>query len=355
MLAFFVAAKTPEHCSIAMASVGQRRCVAIYDYNARDNEELTIHKDDHLTVIDDMGSWWTVRNKEGQSGLVPSNYVNETRSTVEEPAHMYQQTDLMVNQRNGPALNIRAIAKFKYVGSREDELSLEKGDEVIVVEKEADGWWRGRCGTRIGWFPFNYVEETEDGPSADVAAPPQQPAPSSPPEPSGKAFICGVIALYSFNSGNPEELVFQKGDLLDITDQPPDDPDWWEARASSGTTGLVPRNYVEVLHDAEPVSSGGGGGRLGFNTSGSASPAGAAVSQLPPFGHEPWFHGKMARREAEALLNSYAENGQFVVRASETKVSLLFLFLTHAHTHTHTCTHTPTHTHSHSLETSPLA
>lgn len=296
-------------------------CVAQFDYDSRDREELTIRKNESLTVLDSSGTWWKVRNKQGAVGLVPSNYVKmladqqQTSRTnlaeKDEPQGMYHQPDLMV-RTNGPSLNIRAVAKYRYASTREDELSLEKGDDVIVMEKEADGWWRGRCGTRIGWFPFNYVEEVPDV-GGNVGA--------TPAQPQEKSFICGVIALYSFNSGNPEELAFQKGDLMDIIDQPSDDPDWWEARKADGTTGLVPRNYVDVVHDAEPVF-GGAAGRppLQQKQAAVAAPVSSPMSRPPPFVHETWFHGKVARRDAEAILNSYAQNGQFIVRESETKV-----------------------------------
>ena len=304
--------------------MAQQRRVVRYDYEAKDNEELNIYKNETLTVVDSSGLWWRVLNDKGQNGLIPSNYLwgpgegpspapsagsSRTNLKADEPAHMYHQPDLMVN-RNGPSLNITAKAKYKYQSNRDDELSLEKGDEVIVMEKEADGWWKGRCGTRIGWFPYNYVEEVPEGEAA-----PEKVEPSPPRE---KKFICGVIALYSFNSGNREELTFQKGDLLDIVDHPPDDPDWWEARKANGTTGLIPRNYVEIVHDAEPVF-GAEGGASGQQKSPQAMHSHAAHPP-PPFAHELWYHGKVARREAESLLNSRAAHGQFIVRSSETKV-----------------------------------
>lgn len=314
-----------------------KKCIALYDYMARDAEELTIKKTEMLTVVDDSGTWWRVRNENRQTGLVPSNYVqvqavqvqavqaSRTNLPPDDP-HMYHQPDLMVS-RNGPAsLNIRALAKYKYTSTREDELSLEKGDEVIVMEKEADGWWRGRCGTKIGWFPFNYVEELPDsappsGPGEVVGGGQQQQAPVRE-----KNFICGVVALYSFNSGNPEELPFEKGDLMDIIDQPADDPDWWEARKADGTTGLVPRNYVEVVHDAVSVIGKPSGGKLGGGMGGvfGGMGGGAMGSRVPPpFVHESWYYGRVARRDAESILNSLAQNGQFIVRESETKVRLM--------------------------------
>lgn len=302
----------------------QRRVVR-YNYAAKDNEELNIIKDETLTVMDSSGLWWKVMNSKGETGLIPSNYLwsagegpppeaaqvsTRTDLQAEEPAHMYHQPDLMMNRANGPSLNITARARYRYQGNREDELSLEKGDEVIVMEKEADGWWKGRCGAKIGWFPFNYVEEVGTAGPSSTAAPDKAVR--------EKRFVCGVIALYSFNSGNPEELTFQKGDLLDIVDQPADDPDWWEARKANGTTGLIPRNYVEIVHDAEPVF-GTAGGAAGQQRS--AQPVPHLSSQPPPpFAHETWYHGKVARRDAENLLNTRAANGQFIVRSSETKV-----------------------------------
>ena len=313
------------------------KCVAKFNYQAADGEELTIGKGETLTLEDDAkGTWWNVRNQQGRTGIVPSNYVDmlpasassggsaRTNLQINEPPNQYQQPDLMMGTRNGPSLNIRCLAKFKYTSTREDELSLEKGDEVIVMEKEADGWWRGRCGTRIGWFPFNYVEEAPKIEAAtaaplDVQVQLQQQQ-ALPMAGKNKSFVCGVIALYSFNSGNPEELPFEKGDFMDIIDQPPDDPDWWEARKRDGSTGLVPRNYVEVVHDAEPVFGRPGGG-FASRHHGMAQAGGLASRSPAPFAREAWFYGKVARRDAEGMLNRFAKNGEFIVRESETKVT----------------------------------
>lgn len=309
--------------------MAQQKRVVRYDYGAKDTEELQIYKNETLTVLDSSGLWWRVLNDKGQRGLIPSNYLwgagegpspaatapatsvgqSSRTNLADEPAHMYHQPDLMMNRANGPSLNIAARAKYKYQGNRDDELSLEKGDEVIVMEKEADGWWKGRCGTKIGWFPFNYVEEVG-------ASQPEKPQSSVT---SGKKFVCGVIALYSFNSGNPEELTFQKGDLLDIIDQPADDPDWWEARKANGTTGLIPRNYVEIVHDAEPVFGTDGGASAQQKQA--LSVPSQSAHPPPPFAHEVWYHGRVNRRDAESMLNQRASHGQFIVRSSETKVS----------------------------------
>ena len=280
--------------------------VALYDYNASDAEELNLRKGDHVFIINNSGQWWTVRNDRGQEGLVPCNYIapspqesvtSSRRSKIEEDEKLYQQTDLYK-----PTGNAKAIARYNYTSRRADELGLKKGEEIIVLEKEGDGWWRGRSGNKEGWFPANYVEEKVTEPANDT---PVSAGPAGPTVPKGKIpAICTVVALYSFESGNSEELSFQKGDLMDIIGQPADDPEWWEARKQDGSHGLVPRNYVEVVH----------------STNGQASTSDC------PFKSELWFHGKISRQVAERLLTSRGRDGEYLVRDSEAVVSYIIIY-----------------------------
>lgn len=34
---------------------------------------------------------------------------------------------------------------------------MKKGDIVRVVEKADNGWWKGVCKGRVGWFPETYI------------------------------------------------------------------------------------------------------------------------------------------------------------------------------------------------------
>jgi len=287
--------------------------IALYDYQATDSEELSLTKGDRVTAINNAGQWWTVRNERGQEGLVPFNYLEEAPAPVKivtpkrteiEDDNLYQQTNLVMQQPSSQS--VKAVARYKYTSRRADELSLEKGQEVIVLEKEGDGWWRGRCGGQEGWFPANYVDEQVKAAPPPVVGPSANVVP-----PSKKPVICSVVALYSFESGNSEELPFQKGDLMDIIGQPPDDPEWWEARKQDGTHGLVPRNYVEVMHSSSA-------------SNGKTSPIGASSAILSsdcPFKSEQWFHGKIPRQVAERLLATRGKDGEYLVRDSEQVVS----------------------------------
>ncbi|KAH9286687.1 Cytoplasmic protein NCK2 [Echinococcus granulosus] len=73
------------------------------------------------------------------------------------------------------------VARFAYTASQPDELTIQRGDRVWVLEKSSDGWWHGVLlppeGSVIsqpsqqqqtsGWFPSNYVtmESTHIKPS----------------------------------------------------------------------------------------------------------------------------------------------------------------------------------------------
>ena len=314
--------------------------VVLYDYNSKQDEELTIKKNEKLSVLDDSRTWWLVRNERGQSGYVPSNYVrlekkssgglmgklnNMMKRTVasskQEPsdsAATYQQVDLVrtPSQSSAPqgSKNI-AIAKYQYDAAREDELSIQKGDHIIVEEKEEDGWWKGECRGCSGWFPSNYVEEVVQA----SITPTDGSVSSSQSQDDHSMFICVVRALYPFNSGNPEELPFQRGDLMDIVDQPANDPDWWEAVKADGTRGVVPRNYVDVIHDAVPVYPPH---KKNFRVVPDEilGIGGHAAASLDGFHSEDWFHGKISRQLAEQLF--YVANiGDFLVRESESAVS----------------------------------
>eukprot|EP00117_Sycon_ciliatum_P006401 scpid79620/ scgid9951/ Cytoplasmic protein NCK1; NCK adaptor protein 1 len=233
-------------------------------------------------------------------------------TAVKDEAGMYQQVDMTFNKK---PTKVVAIVKYPYAATREDELTLNKGEQVTVIEKEGDGWWNGEVNGACGWFPSNYVEETTiPDPTPEPTI--QNSVAQTPAEPT---VICRVRALYAFQSGNHEELSFERGNMMDIIDQPENDPDWWEARKSDGSTGLVPRNYVEVVHDDPPVQQ-----KPAFPAAGPAGAGmggGAAKPQLPvgrSFENRPWFHGKMSRNQCEGLL-ARARDGDFLVRESESK------------------------------------
>ena len=66
-----------------------------------------------------------------------------------------------------------AIAKAVYAFSGEGQavpLPLAESAVVLVAERNQDGWCRGFCGGREGWFPASYVKDIPESTLTNVSA-----------------------------------------------------------------------------------------------------------------------------------------------------------------------------------------
>ncbi len=66
---------------------GNKVFVALYDYDARTDEDLSFKKGEHLEILNDtQGDWWFARSKATKlEGYIPSNYVAKLKSIEAEP------------------------------------------------------------------------------------------------------------------------------------------------------------------------------------------------------------------------------------------------------------------------------
>lgn len=145
-----------------------RKCVARFEYIAQDDKEIDFDKGDILDLLDTTGIWYKIRNSSGKEGLIPRNFVKEIFPERNQSNELdgLEEPDAPTGRLGGPTLNIKAIVRYPYDSTRKDELALKKDEVVVILEKESDGWWRGRNEEEVmGWFPFNYVEEIYDGTS----------------------------------------------------------------------------------------------------------------------------------------------------------------------------------------------
>ncbi|XP_061580620.1 cytoplasmic protein NCK2-like isoform X2 [Cololabis saira] len=217
-------------------------------------------------------------------------------------------------------LNIPAVVKFAYTAEREDELTLLKGSRVVVMEKCSDGWWRGRQAGGSGWFPSNYVQEecggAEDrGDLGDSSPGYQGGSPGSPlanGRGAGGRVLHLVQTLYPFSSVTDEELNFDKGEVMEVVEKPENDPEWWRCRDQRGAVGLVPKNYVAVLDE-----------RPGPPPAGSSPPQSRSLAPARSgrFAGRDWYYGNITRHQAECVLNERGEEGDFLIRDSESSPS----------------------------------
>lgn len=53
---------------------------------------------------------------------------------------------------------------YSYEKTKQDELSFEEGEIILIVSRVEGGWWEGQklSTGEIGWFPSNYVQDAPD-------------------------------------------------------------------------------------------------------------------------------------------------------------------------------------------------
>uniref|UniRef100_A0A8C5GJM8 Cytoplasmic protein NCK2 n=2 Tax=Gouania willdenowi TaxID=441366 RepID=A0A8C5GJM8_GOUWI len=210
-------------------------------------------------------------------------------------------------------LNIPAVVKFAYTAEREDELTLVKGSRVMVMEKCSDGWWRGSQSGRVGWFPSNYVQEELPGADDRGEGDSSQGTLLANGRAGGRGAVLHLVqTLYPFSSVTEEELNFEKGEVMEVVEKPENDPEWWRCQNSRGMIGLVPKNYVMVLDE-----------RPSLPPAISAPPQSRFVAPAHSgrFAGRDWYYGNITRHQAENILNEKGDEGDFLIRDSESSPS----------------------------------
>ena len=77
----------PSPISRTESAANVKLFVALYDYDARTDEDLSFKKGEILEIINDtQGDWWYARSKTTKhEGYIPSNYVAKVKSLESEP------------------------------------------------------------------------------------------------------------------------------------------------------------------------------------------------------------------------------------------------------------------------------
>uniref|UniRef100_A0A672G5L3 Intersectin 2b n=1 Tax=Salarias fasciatus TaxID=181472 RepID=A0A672G5L3_SALFA len=209
------------------------RYVALYTYESPEVGDLTFTEGDVILVSKRDGEWWNGSIGD-RTGVFPSNYVKPKEADVRT-----QSTCARSRTSAKKKPEIGQVIKA-HSSSGPEQLNLENGQLVLILGKNASGWWLGELQARgkkrqKGWFPSSNIKLL--GSNSGKSTPAHQP-------------VCQVIAIYDYKAANDDEMSFSKGQLINVLDKT--NPDWWKGELS-GTTGLFPTNYVKVTTaDCDP-------------------------------------------------------------------------------------------------------
>ncbi|XP_077365279.1 SH3 domain-containing kinase-binding protein 1 isoform X2 [Festucalex cinctus] len=208
--------------------------VVEFDYEAQQDDELSLNVGDVIVNIRrDDGGWWE-GELGGRRGLFPDNFVRELKkegkrdggqasaaaavkadlsngraSPVSEPASRPAKKAEQIRKR-------RCKAAFSYVPQHEDELELKIGDIIEIVAEVEEGWWEGVLNGKSGMFPSNFTKEIllddGDGPSAVTTAPAPD-APASQEEPRVGRNSCSKNSPGSESDGGDSRSETGSGEI----------------------------------------------------------------------------------------------------------------------------------------------
>ncbi|XP_053533301.1 mucin-17 isoform X5 [Ictalurus punctatus] len=133
---------------------------AIYDFKAQTSKELSFKKGDAINIVRQIDSNWYEGEHRGRIGIFPISYVEKVVSPErKQPV------------RPPPPAQLRemgeAVARYNFNADTNVELSLRKGERVILLRKVDKNWYEGRIpgSSKQGIFPVSYVDVIKGSPS----------------------------------------------------------------------------------------------------------------------------------------------------------------------------------------------
>nr|XP_005909362.1 PREDICTED: sorbin and SH3 domain-containing protein 2 isoform X5 [Bos mutus] len=232
---------------------------AVYDFKAQTFKELSFKKGDTVYILRKIDQNWYEGEHHGRVGIFPISYVEKlTPPEKAQPARPPPPAQ--------PGEIGEAVAKYNFSADTNVELSLRKGDRIILLKRVDQNWYEGKIpGTnRQGIFPVSYVEVVRKHTTKGAEDYPELPIPHSyssdrihslsSNKPQRPVFTHENIqgggepfqALYNYTPRNEDELELRESDVIDVMEKC---DDGWFVGTSRRTRffGTFPGNYVKRL------------------------------------------------------------------------------------------------------------
>ncbi|XP_057552583.1 sorbin and SH3 domain-containing protein 2 isoform X3 [Hippopotamus amphibius kiboko] len=232
---------------------------AVYDFKAQTSKELSFKKGDTVYILRKIDQNWYEGEHHGRVGIFPISYVEKlTPPEKAQPARPPPPAQ--------PGEIGEAVAKYNFSADTNVELSLRKGDRIILLKRVDQNWYEGKIpGTnRQGIFPVSYVDVVKKNTTKGAEDYPDPPIPHSyssdrihslsSNKPQRPVFTHENIqgggepfqALYNYTPRNEDELELRESDVIDVMEKC---DDGWFVGTSRRTKffGTFPGNYVKRL------------------------------------------------------------------------------------------------------------
>lgn len=231
---------------------GRQRATVLYDYDAGEDNELTLREGEILTGVDQVDEgWWSATGPNGATGLFPANYVE----LMEEAKPEAEQTLPPPPPPAPPAPPASEPPAEEQAPPPPPPPPAPPAPPAPEppAEEQAPPPPPPPPAPPAPPAPEPPTEEQVPPPPPPPPAPPAPPAPEPeaaalppPPPPAPSTASPQAVALYDYEMDEDNEITLAEGDQIVDIEFPSED--WWSGtNARTGATGLFPANYVERL------------------------------------------------------------------------------------------------------------
>ncbi|KAJ4949521.1 hypothetical protein JOQ06_021032, partial [Pogonophryne albipinna] len=188
------------------------RCVALFDYEGEEEDELTFSQGDVIALLELIGQDWARGQIHGRIGIFPLNFAE----VVEPPEEKPTITESTVTGSTAPETSLdpdsqTAVeewveALFDFPGQTAEDLSFQQGALILVMEHIDADWRRGKLGGKEGVYPAAFTQPC-----------------------------------------NAQPITGQQAEVGDVITQVEFVDEQWILGDVGGKRGIVPKNYISLL------------------------------------------------------------------------------------------------------------
>ncbi|XP_045188773.2 SH3 and PX domain-containing protein 2A-like isoform X2 [Mercenaria mercenaria] len=124
--------------------------VAVTDYKKQEKGEVTLKVGMLVEIVEKTETGWWFVNVEDEQGWVPSTCLEREDGLKEDSTVKFS-----------PGEEQQYLCTEEFRGEGDDEISMERGAVVDVIEKNLEGWWLVRYNGQEGYVPATFLIQTE--------------------------------------------------------------------------------------------------------------------------------------------------------------------------------------------------
>ncbi|KAJ7989739.1 hypothetical protein DPEC_G00307650 [Dallia pectoralis] len=122
------------------------QCVATYETMDTKNRPFKVATNEHVDVlIKDTAGWWLVENQDKRIAWFPAPYLEKVDEDEDKTEGSHGESVLY-------------SAAKRYTAVNADEVSVEVGSVVEVLQKSDNGWWHIRYKGQTGYIPAMFLQ-----------------------------------------------------------------------------------------------------------------------------------------------------------------------------------------------------